>query len=92
MPCNLFGRHGSIMTKDLSLWSLLAPQLNKTIKELPESTFTHIKGMLVKKIPDSSYYVNPKELYTLDQSKECKQFIIKMLETLGRRSLLCIGI
>lgn len=27
-----------------------------------------------------------------DQSKECKQFIIKMLETLGRRSLLCIGI
>ena len=28
----------------------------------------------------------------LDRSKECKQFIIKMIELLGFRSLMCIGI
>jgi hypothetical protein len=67
MPCNLFGRSGSVITKNLSLWSLISPQLNKSIIEFPVSTFSYLKEMIVKKIPDSSYLINPPELYTLDQ-------------------------
>jgi hypothetical protein len=51
------------------------------------SDFKEIKK--VAKILDNLDCSDPE---CIDQSKECKQFILKMIETLGFRSLLCVGI